>query len=237
MGGLPFTLYIHVMIVGQRSAVWDQQVMAYLATIAGAGLALTVYLVSVGGVELETALVRAFVNVTSVITTTGYASDDYGQWGAGAVALFLILMFVGGCSGSTSGGVKIFRLQLLLLFFKEQILHSVHPKAVIALKYNRQPVDSDVISSLVGFLSMATITLALLTVGLALTGLDLVTSFSGAATAIMNVGPGLGDIIGPAGNFKTLDDPAKWLLCVGMLAGRLEFLTLFVLLAPSFWKD
>lgn len=237
LGGLPFTLYIHLLITRQRSVSLDEQILAYFTIIIVSGLALTAYLMIETDAGFSAALTKAFVNATSIITTTGYASDDYGTWGNGAMALFFFLMFSGGCSGSTSGGVKIFRLQLLVLFFREQIIRSVHPKAVVALKYNRQPVGSDVIGSLIGFLCMATITVALLAIGLGATGLDLVTSLSASVTAVMNVGPGLGDIVGPAGNFQSLTEPAKWLLCAGMLAGRLEFLTLIVLLTPSFWRD
>lgn len=237
LGGLPFTLYIHLVITRRSNYLLDSQVLAFLFILTGAGVLMTAYLMFTNSMSLGPALTTAFVNTTSIITTTGYASADYNAWGAGAIAMFFFLMVVGGCSGSTSGGIKIFRLELLWLFLKEQVMQSLHPRAVIALKYNQRPVSPDVISSFVAFLSMATISFMVITVGLGLTGLDLVTAASGALTAVMNVGPGLGDVIGPALNFKTLSDPAKWMLCIGMLLGRLEYLTLLILLTPGFWRD
>lgn len=237
IGGLPFMMYLKIFINRGVSPLRDEQVVAFLAILFAAGSLLTAYQVLVHETPFTHALLDAFLNTTSIITTTGYASADYGLWGPGAVAIFYFLTVVGGCSGSTSGGIKIFRLQLMLLFMNEQIVRSVHPRAVISLRYNRHRIEPDVISSFVAFMAMATICFLILTVALSLAGLDLVTSSSGALTAMMNVGPGLGETIGPAGNFSTLPTVAKWLLCVGMLFGRLEYLTLFVLLMPVFWRD
>lgn len=236
IGGLPFLFYIRFVVAGPTFTLRDTQVVAFLAIIIAAGLILTGYQV-LTGTPFELALRSAFLNTTSVITTTGYASADYGSWGTGAVAMFYFLMVVGGCSGSTSGGIKVFRLQLMLLFFREQVTRSIHPRAVIVLKYNQRPVNPDVVSSFIAFMGMATVTFMLVTLILSFTGLDLVTSSSSALTAIMNVGPGLGSQVGPAGNFNGLPDPSKWALCVAMLLGRLEYLTLLVLLAPAFWRD
>jgi trk system potassium uptake protein len=184
----------------------------------------------------QDALVHSFLNTTSVITTTGFVSTDYNQWGPAAIAMFFFLTFVGGCSGSTAGGIKIFRFQLFWLYLKEQMIQSVHPNAVVTLEYNNRKVTEDIISSSISFMYMAMWSYAALTIILALCGLDLVTSTTGALTALMNVGPGLGDIIGPAGNFSSLPDTAKWALSFGMLLGRLEYLTLYILLTPLFWR-
>lgn len=239
IGGLPFSSYIYLAKNRRLDAnsLRDSQIMAFFVILVGAGLLMTGYLVYRDRMAPVDAVTTAFVHTTSLITTTGYTTEDYGDWGSGAIPVFFFLTVVGGCSGSTSGGIKIFRLQLLWLFLKEQVLQSLHPRAVVALKYNQQPVGPDVVSSFIAFQSMVTVTFMVMTVLLGLSGLDLVTSSSGALTAIMNVGPGLGDVIGPSMNFRMLPDQAKWILCAGMLMGRLEYLTLFILLAPDFWRN
>jgi trk system potassium uptake protein TrkH len=184
----------------------------------------------------EYALRMVALNVTSVLTTTGYASTDYTTWGQFAIVSFFFLTFVGACSGSTSGGIKIFRFQVAYLLLRNQLYKLIHPYVVMPLRYNDRAVSNEIVYSLVGFSFFFAVSVALLTLALALTGLDLVTSLSGAATAIANVGPGLGDIIGPVGNFATLPNAAKWLLCFGMLIGRLEIMTVLVLFVPTFWR-
>ena len=174
--------------------------------------------------------------VVSIVTTTGYASADYAVWGPFAFGLFFILTFIGGCSGSTTGGIKIFRLQVLYATANTQIHRLMQPNGVFFPYYNRKPIPDAVAASVMSFFFLFAASFALLTVALGLTGLDFVTAVSGAATAISNVGPGLGEIIGPAGNFATLPDSAKLLLSFGMLLGRLELFTVLILLAPAFWR-
>lgn len=145
-------------------------------------------------------------------------------------------MFIGGCSGSTSGGMKVFRFQLSYLFLRSQIQRLIHPQGVFVTLYNGKPLPDDIMLSAVAFSFLFFVCLAAFTLILAMLGLDLVTSLTAAATALTNVGPGLGDIIGPAGNFAPLPDSAKWLLCVAMIMGRLELLTVIVLFSPIFWR-
>jgi trk system potassium uptake protein TrkH len=185
---------------------------------------------------LPEALTLSFVNVTSVITTTGYASADYGLWGNAAVVAFFFMMFIGGCSGSTSGGIKIFRFQLFFLILYDQLIKSIHPKAVTTLRYNHRKVNEDVVSSSIAFMFMAMGSFALLALVLGVTGLDVITSLTGSLAALMNVGPGLGEIIAPPGNFQPLPSAAKWAMCVGMLLGRLEFLAIYILFTRMFWR-
>jgi trk system potassium uptake protein TrkH len=176
------------------------------------------------------------VNVTSVVTTTGVALGDYSLWGSFAVLLFFYLTFVGGCSGSTAGGLKIFRFQVAYVLLKANLQQLVHPRAVIKQQYNSHNLDEDIVRSLITFSFFFTVTIGVIALGLTLIGLDWITALTGAATAVCNVGPGLGPIIGPAGNFSTLPDAAKWLLTIGMLLGRLEILTVLVLFTKAFWK-
>jgi trk system potassium uptake protein TrkH len=146
-------------------------------------------------------------------------------------------MFIGGCAGSTSCGIKIFRFQVLYATAKIQMLRLLQPHGVFIPYYNRQPIPDTVAASVMGFFFLFVVSFAILAMALGLMGLDFLTSVSGAATAIANVGPGLGDVIGPVGTFAPLPDGAKWLLSAGMLMGRLELFTVLILFVPAFWRD
>tara|TARA_B100000929_G_scaffold62933_1_gene47919 strand:+ start:1 stop:1392 length:1392 start_codon:yes stop_codon:yes gene_type:complete len=234
-GALPFVLYIRF-IRSSKSALWkDQQVRGLLKLLLAAIVILSAWRV-VQGDDWFVSLTHVTFNVISVVTTTGYASDDYTLWGSLPIAAFFYLTFVGGCSGSTSGGMKIFRFQIAMLMLRNQLRYLIHANGVFTNRFNQQPVTSDISRSVVAFSFFFFITIAVLALGLAALGLDLVTALTGAATAVANVGPGLGDLIGPAGNFAPLPDAAKWLLCIGMLMGRLEILTVVVLMTPMFWR-
>ena len=146
-------------------------------------------------------------------------------------------MFVGGCAGSTTCGIKIFRLQMLVLFFSNQIKKLIYPSSVFVVKYNNQKISDSFINSVIIFIFAYLFLFMFLSMLLSITGLDFLSAISGAATAISNVGPGLGGTIGPNGNFKEVSDISKWLLSFGMLLGRLELFAVLVLFIPSFWKN
>jgi trk system potassium uptake protein len=171
-----------------------------------------------------------------VVTTTGLASDDYGAWGGFAAVAFFALFFVGGCTGSTSGSIKIFRWQVLVLSLAAQMRRMVTPHRVTLVSYGGKPIPDEVAQSVVNFVVVYVITFVVLSLALAWIGLDFLSASSGVASALSGVGPGLGQVIGPAGNYAALPDSAKLLLCVAMLLGRLEILTVLVLLTPGFWK-
>ncbi|WP_280178413.1 TrkH family potassium uptake protein [Modicisalibacter radicis] len=232
---LPFVMYIRA-FRETRSALWrDQQVrgLGYLLLVAIA--ILTGYRIS-QGTDPFTALTQVAFNVTSIVSTTGYASADYTTWGALCIVAFFYLTFIGGCSGSTSGGMKIFRFQIGQVMLTNQLRFLVHTSGTFPQRYNGRRLPEEVIRGVIAFSFFFFLTIAGLALGLALLGLDMVTALSGAATAVANVGPGLGETIGPSGNFASLPDAAKWLLCLGMLMGRLEILTVIVLFTPTFWK-
>ncbi|WP_229806362.1 TrkH family potassium uptake protein [Aidingimonas halophila] len=234
-GALPFVLYIRT-LRGSRSSLWrDQQVQGLLALLAIVILLLTLYRIIQGTPSFE-ALTHTTFNVISIVTTTGYASDDYSQWGALAVVAFFYLTFVGGCSGSTSGGMKIFRFQIAALMLWNQLRFLVHSNGVFSTNYNGVHLTDDISRGVVAFSFFFFLTIAGLALSLSALGLEFTTALTGAATAVANVGPGLGDTIGPSGNFEPLPATAKWLLCIGMLMGRLEILTVLVLLTPMFWR-
>lgn len=182
------------------------------------------------------ALRYATFNVTSVITGTGYATTDYNAWGGFAVTAFFFFMFIGGCAGSTSCGIKVFRFQILIETVRCQLMQLIRPNGIFKPRYNGRPLAEDAISAVMSYIFLFLLTFAILTVCLSLTGLDFITSISSAGTSIANVGPGLGEIVGPSGSFKTLPDSAKWLMALGMLLGRLELFTVLVLFSGRFWQ-
>ncbi|OIP84113.1 MAG: potassium transporter TrkH [Rhodobacterales bacterium CG2_30_65_12] len=237
LASLPFVRYIQIVGGTARPLFHDPQVRGYLVFIVVVTLMLAFYRLFVNGDHLENGFREGLFNAVSVISGTGYASTDYQLWGAFPMVAFFFFGLVGGCAGSTACSVKIFRYQLLFAAVKAQI-RSIHsPHGIFTPRYGGRPVGEDVLSSVMAFFVMFVVSLGLLSVALSLTGLDTVTAISGAGTALANVGPGLGTIIGPAGNFAPLNDTAKWLLALGMLVGRLEVLSVFVLFTYRFWRD
>ena len=235
-GGLPLLLFVQS--IQQKSfKVWnDTQVIGFLVFICLVSIGLGIWLSDTREMPFVDAIRLTSFNVVSVVTTTGFGLTDYGAWGGLANIAFLFLMVVGSCSGSTSGGIKVFRFQIAGAIMREQLKQQFHPRGVFRERYNNRPISEDIIRSLVTFVLLYMLVIVVTSIILVLTGLDPVTSFTGAITAVSNVGPGLGPIIGPAGNFATLPDVAKWALAVAMLLGRLEILTVAVLFHPKFWR-
>ena len=236
LGGLPFVLFVRS-LKGNFSCLYrDVQAQAFLIFLVLLWISFSLWLWLESDYTLWRSLTLVAFNTTSTITTTGYALGDYTLWGQFSVIVFFFLTFIGGCSGSTAGGIKIFRFQIGAQLLHIQLKKLVHPRACFVQSYNGQPINSDILQSLVGFCFFFALLITAITLLLGLCGLDPVTSLSGAITAVANVGPGLGDIIGPAGNFTSLPDAAKWLLSLGMLMGRLEVITVLILFTPTFWK-
>ncbi len=239
IGSMPFFLFVREMH-GQHGVLFrDQQVRLFVTILLVVPALLTLYRWYVSPVEFD--LVNGYVstlfNVTSVVTTTGYASEDYSAWGPLAFVLFFFLMFIGGCSGSTAGGMKVFRFQLSLIVLREQLMRLLHPRAVFTRNYNGRAVSDEIIASMIAYTFIFLLCLLIITVALAALQLDFITSLSGALTVLTNVGPALGDTIGPAGTFAPLPELAKWILSVGMLMGRLEILSVVIVLSPAFWRS
>lgn len=236
LGSLPFVLFVH-MIQGNTLPIFkDSQVQALAKIILGAVAIMTFYLATQQNWEWSAALTQASFNVVSVISTTGFSSMDYNGWGNFAVLFFLYLMFIGGCSGSTSGGFKVFRHQLSLVLMRNQMMTLLHPRGIFSQRYNGRPVPDDVIRSMVAFAFFFFATIASLALALSFMGLDFITSFTAAVTAVANIGPGLGETVGPAGNFTSLPDLGKWLMSFGMILGRLEIVTFMILFTRAFWR-
>lgn len=237
LGALPFVVYIKSVRGDTTALLHDVQVRGFLVFIALVSLILAIWMILSRNIGFIDALTLTTFNVTSVVTTTGYASDDYSTWGTIGPGVFFLLMFVGGCSGSTSGGIKIYRLQIAHMLTRSHFLHLISPNRVVTLTFNGRRLPADVPFSVVSFLAIYFAVVGLFAVIYAGMGLDLVTALSASATALGNVGPGLGDIIGPAGNFVPLPDAAKWALSFQMMLGRLELFTVLVLLRPEFWRS
>lgn len=236
LGSLPFVLYVSTLRGNYRALVRDSQVRGFIGILLATWLSLGTWYCLTTDLHWLEAVRHVAVNTTSILTTTGFALGDYTLWGGFAGMLFFYLGFIGGCSGSTAGGLKIFRFQVAYILLKANLQQLVHPRAVIKQQYNRHRLDEDIVRSILTFSFFFTITIAVLALGLTLCGLDWITALSGAASTVSGVGPGMGPIIGPAGNFASLPDMAKWLLTLGMLLGRLEILTVLVLLMPAFWR-
>ena len=236
LGALPFVVMIKALRGQPLALMKDAQVRGFILFLVSVCIIMSFWLAAVRGLPIEEALRRATFNVTSIVTTTGYASDDYGQWGPFAVGIFLLLMFVGGCSGSTCGAIKIYRLQVAGLLTRSHFVHLMSPNRVITLMYNGRRLPDDVPFSVVAFLAIYMTTVGLFTATLAAMGLDLVTALSAAAQSVGNVGPGLGHLVGPSGNYATLPTGAKWVLAFAMLLGRLELFTVLVLFRVEFWR-
>ncbi len=237
LGALPFVLYLVALQYGQWKKLFqDSQVRVFLSIVAIVTLAMMWQQISNNIYYGEEAFRHALFSVTSIITGTGYATIDYGAWGSFSLATFFMLTFIGGCTGSTSCGIKIFRFQVLARDLSQHVRQILYPNIVHIKRYNGMPLSDDISTSVQSFVFLYFVSFIALSVALSLSGLDATTAFSGAATAISNVGPGLGDIIGPAGNFSSLPDVSKWLLTAGMLIGRLEILIILVLFTPRFWR-
>jgi trk system potassium uptake protein TrkH len=235
LGSLPFIAYIRF-ISGDKKIIFnDVQIKTFFKIIIASIIILSIYLFVSGAADLN--LRSIFFNVISILTGTGYVNAEFDTWGSFTLILFLGLMFIGGCAGSTTCGIKIFRIQILYLFVANQLKKIIYPKGVFILKYDQNPIDNKFISSIISFIYMYLVIFFILTTLLSLTGLDFVTSISGAATSISNVGPGLGSVIGPNGDFSTLPDISKWILTLGMILGRLEIFAILVLFLPSFWRN
>ncbi|MHC9236564.1 TrkH family potassium uptake protein [Pseudooceanicola sp. 502str34] len=236
LAALPFVRYVQ-MINGHGWAMFeDVQVRGFAWTIFGLTGMLFLVLLTIFPQHWEQSLREALFNIVSILSGTGFASVDYMAWGGFAITLFFFAGLIGGCAGSTACSVKIFRYQILLASLRAQFRRIHTPHGVFIARYDGRPIPEDVLSSVMSFFVFFTVTLGVLTVALGLTGLDFVTALSGAATALANIGPGLGDTIGPAGNFSTLNDTAKWLLAIAMLVGRLELMVVYALLTVNFWR-
>ena len=238
LGSIPFISYLKFSQGRRKIFFQDVQIKGLIYLLVISILVIFLYLLFIDYESniLDKIRISSF-NVISILSGTGYVTDDFGLWGKFSLIFFLFLMFIGGCAGSTACGIKIFRLQMLLIFLRNQVKKLVYPNSVIITKYNNQRISDDFIRSVIIFIFSFLFIFLIIAMLLSVSGLDFVTSISGAASSISNVGPGLGEIIGPDGNYKSLPDLSKWILATGMLLGRLELFAVLVLFFPSFWRN
>ncbi len=236
LAAVPFMLYLPV-ILGRRSGLFsDGQVQSMLAIYLTVSTVLAIWLILTGQLNMFSAFRESSFNVISIATTTGFASTDYVNWGSFAAMTFFFLTFVGGCSGSTSGGIKIFRFKIAAIMLRETLQRLLHPNAVFSRSMQGRPLTDEIVASVMAFSLVFATIVGIAAMLLTAAGNDVLTSFSAAATTMSNVGPGIGDVIGPTGNFSSLTAESKWVLCVTMLLGRLEIFTMLLLLTPAFWR-
>ena len=235
LGSIPFIAYIKFISGNKKIFLNDIQIRTFIKIIIISIIILSIYLLfnNNGNFSLRS----IFFNTISILTGTGYVNAEFDGWGSFPITIFLALMFIGGCAGSTTCGVKIFRIQILYLFILNQLKKIIYPKGIFVIKYDQGSVDDKFIASIISFIYFYFVIFFILAALLSLTGLDFITAISGAATSISNVGPGLGPIIGPNGDFSALPDISKWILTIGMILGRLELFAILVLFLPSFWRN
>ena len=236
LGSLPFIAYLKFINGDKKIFFNDSQIRTFFKVVFFSIIILFFYLFIISKSLTDISLRSVAFNVISILTGTGYVTKNFNQWGSFSLIFFIILMFIGGCAGSTACGIKIFRIQLLYRFLINQLKKIIYPRGVFIIKYDKSNIDDKFMSSVISFIFLYVVIFFFLTAILSLTGLDFITSISGAATSISNVGPGLGETIGPNGNFSSLSNLSKWALSLGMILGRLELFAILVLFIPSFWR-
>jgi len=238
LGSIPFISYLKFIKGNKKIFFQDVQIKGLVYLFIFSTFIMFLYLLfnNNGNLMIEKIRIASF-NVVSILSGTGYVTNDFSLWGKFPLIFFLFLMFIGGCAGSTACGIKIFRFQLLFLFINNQIKKIIYPNSIFILKYNNQKITDEYMNSIIIFIFAYLFIFVLTAMLLSVTGLDFLSSISGAATSISNVGPGLGELIGPNGNFRSVPEISKWILSFGMLLGRLELFAVLILFFPSFWRD
>ncbi len=235
-GSIPFIAYIKFLSGDKKIFFKDSQIKSFINIIWISILIMLIYLILFQNKSFSLDAIDIAFNIISILTGTGYVTTNFDDWGNFPLIFFLLLMFIGGCAGSTTCGIKIFRFQLLIHFLSNQLKKIIYPRGIFIIKYDGKNIDDKFIASVISFIFLYISIFFIMTLLLSFTGLDFLTSISAAATSISNVGPGLGEIIGPNGNFSEISIFSKWILCIGMILGRLELFAILILFLPSFWR-
>tara|TARA_Y100000590_G_scaffold143329_1_gene164508 strand:- start:2850 stop:4298 length:1449 start_codon:yes stop_codon:yes gene_type:complete len=236
IGSLPFVIYLQVIHGQKNSILKDDQIRLFFIILIIIIFCTVLWLINNQSLDFYSSFRIAIFNIISILTGTGYSSSNFSNWGSFGLVIMIVIMFVGGCAGSTTGGIKIFRLQLLFRGAKAQIKKLTQPHAVLMMRFNGKTVTENTYNSIMGFFFMYIFLFILSAISLSFFSLDFLTSFSAAASAISNVGPGIGETIGPLGTYASIQNGAKWILSFTMLIGRLEIFTILVLFSFNFWK-
>ena len=236
LASLPFILFVKIYNNDIKSLFFDKQVKGFFFLLLASIFIIAIWLNTKLNFNFMEALRVSAFNVISIITGTGYSTEDFSKWGGFAIGLLFIFMLVGGCTGSTTGGIKIFRIQILFKVIIQQIQKVIRPHQILKITYSKALIDDKTTLSILALIFLFIASVFIIAAILYFIGLDLLTAFSAAATSIAVVGPGLSEEIGPTGNFNSLPNQAKWVLSAAMIIGRLEFLAVLILIMPSFWK-
>ena len=236
LSGVNFSLY-YALIKGKwRDVVKDQELRFYLAIIGVSTILIALNLNTNLYKNIWESLKYAYFQVSSIITTTGYATTDFDQWTTFSKGILFLLMFIGGCAGSTAGGIKSIRVLVLLKMIKRQILKVFHPKAVIPVKVGQKTLSADVLNGISSFSMLYLVVFVLGTLAVSLEGVGLVSASSAVAATLSNIGPGF-EAVGPTRTFSSFSDASTLLFSFLMLLGRLELFTIIALFTPGFWRD
>ncbi|MDT8407884.1 MAG: TrkH family potassium uptake protein [Methylococcales bacterium] len=236
VSGLNFALHFVALSKNSIKVYWqDSEAVVYLAILLGCGLFVGLHLhyQAVNDFDLPTALMHSLFQVVSFMTTAGFVTTDYTIWPGMLPVLLVFVGFIGGCAGSSAGGLKVIRVLLLYKQGQREIGRLIHPQAFHPVKVGREVQDERILDAVWGFFSLYVVAFVIIMLLMMEFGLDQVSAFSGVAASINNVGPALGEV---AGSFKTASDPVKWLACFAMLLGRLEVFTILVLLSRRYWQ-
>ncbi|PPR47355.1 MAG: Trk system potassium uptake protein TrkI [Alphaproteobacteria bacterium MarineAlpha5_Bin9] len=236
IGSLPFVVYLKIIHGDWKVFFKDDQIKLFLLLILIISCLTSLWLFLTSSIEISKLFQISLFNIVSILTGTGYSNSNYSLWGGFGIVIMFTIMFIGGCAGSTTGGIKIFRLQLLFRGAQSQIRKLIQPHGVFITTFNKKTVSEDAFNSIMGFFFMYILIFIIASISLSFLGLDYLTAISAAASAISNVGPGLGELIGPSGNYNSLPVLAKWILSLTMLIGRLEIFTLLVVVSFAFWR-
>ena len=235
LAGVNFTLH-YMALRGRMGAYFkNSEFLVYLGILAVVSFSIFLDLrLRAYGDTGHCARDAAFQTV-SILTTTGYATADYDQWSYFARFMLLFLMFIGGCAGSTGGGIKCIRIMLLYKYVQQELRKIIHPHAVVAVKLGDQNISQSVLNGILGMVILFIVIFVLASIAISFLGLDIITSISAVAATLGNIGPGLG-LVGPAENYAHIPSIGKGILIFCMLAGRLEVYTIVILLFPEFWR-
>ncbi len=237
LGSLPFVVYLKTLHGDFKSFFNDDQIKLFFILILILIISMSLWLILISNQSLIYSIRASAFNIISIFTGTGYSSTNFNLWGSFGLVVLFIIMFIGGCAGSTTGGIKIFRIKLLFGAGNTQIKKLVQPHGVFVTNFNNKAVNEETFNSVMGFFFLYIALFSLVAFLLSFMGIDFLTAISASASAISNVGPGLGDTIGPSGNYSTLPNTAKWILSITMIVGRLEIFTFLVLFSKIFWKN
>jgi trk system potassium uptake protein len=235
-GSLPFLAYVRVFRRGRLRERVDPQVTAYFFIAAVLSAIFALWLVLQPGHGTFSDVTSAVFTVVSIMTTTGFGAGEFAAWGTFATVFIFMVSFVGGCTGSTAGAIKVFRFQIMARVVVQHIRQALHPHLVSPMRYGRRVVTDDEVASVGTFVFLYLLAFVIVSGLVSLTGLDAATAMSATATTLGNVGPGITEAIGPAGNFAHMPEMAKVLLVIAMIVGRLEILGVMILFLPSFYR-